>query len=819
MTEAKSRIIIDSLLTSAGWVLKDSDGVCNVDFEVTNDAGRIDYLLRDSHGFPLCILEAKSELKSPLDGKEQARRYARTQNCRFVILSNGESHFLWDIKIGNPVPIDNFPTQKELEYKDGFCPNTKSLTDEPIDSDFVVLTQFPLYRNAPNFLNDSTKQDFIKENKLRFLRPYQIKALKNIQNAVSNGGSRFLLEMATGTGKTVTACAIMKMFLRTSNVKRVLFLVDRIELETQAWRQFNEILKNDYSTSIWKENTVEWKKSEIVVSTIQTLKTKNKYKRLFSPDDFDLVISDEAHRSIGGQSRKVFEYFIGYKLGLTATPKDYLKSVDISALGVKDPRELERRMLLDTYTTFGCESGIPTYRYTLIDGVQDGYLVNPKVFDARTEITTKLLSDKGYIFSAEDESGNDEEVVFTHKNFEKTFYSETTNRIFCKTFFENAKKDPYTNEVGKTLIFCVSQSHASKITNILNEYAMNFFPGMYNSDFAVQVTSNVDGAQQMTIDFSNNNLNGISKFNEFYRTSKTRVCVTVGMMTTGYDCTDILNICLMRPIFSPTDFVQMKGRGTRKHNFIYDWISKEDSYEVTQSEKQSFFLFDFFGNCEFFESKFDYDQQLNIPISIDASSGIPQPKTLVEMENFLPDPIKSLQITNISSEGMKIDRMFFDAFEREVRESAEISKFVESRDFDAAEQFLVENILDKPNNFYTLEKLRKSLKLDRRLTVKELLMHSFKIIDHIKTKNELVEEEFEKFDSRYMPIDSDFNQVKQFFTIYLTDKFVREIIESKQYAQLNTTPNGQVFKMLSEDYRKLIPEYIKDHVQLNRFLQ
>jgi type I restriction enzyme R subunit len=275
----------------------------------------------------------------------------------------------------------------------------------------------------------------------------------------------------------------------------------------------------------------------------------------------------------------------------------------------------------------------------------------------------------------------------------------------------------------------------------------------------------------------------------------------------------------MRPIFSPTDFVQMKGRGTRKHNFIYDWISKEDSYEVTQSEKQSFFLFDFFGNCEFFESKFDYDQQLNIPISIDASSGIPQPKTLVEMENFLPDPIKSLQITNISSEGMKIDRMFFDAFEREVRESAEISKFVESRDFDAAEQFLVENILDKPNNFYTLEKLRKSLKLDRRLTVKELLMHSFKIIDHIKTKNELVEEEFEKFDSRYMPIDSDFNQVKQFFTIYLTDKFVREIIESKQYAQLNTTPNGQVFKMLSEDYRKLIPEYIKDHVQLNRFLQ
>ena len=129
-----------------------------------------------------------------------------------------------------------------------------------------------------------------------------------------------------------------------------------------------------------------------MVSTVQSFISKNKYKQIFNHNDFDLVISDEAHRSLGERSRRVFEYFNGYKLGLTATPKNYLKSVDIDMLGKKDPRQLENRFLLDTYNIFGCESGEPTYRYSLENGVKEGYLINPKVIDARTEITTQLLS-------------------------------------------------------------------------------------------------------------------------------------------------------------------------------------------------------------------------------------------------------------------------------------------------------------------------------------------------------------------------------------------------------------------------------------------
>ena len=140
----------------------------------------------------------------------------------------------------------------------------------------------------------------------------------------------------------------------------------------------------------------------------------------------------------------------------------------------------------------------------------------------------------------------------------------------------------------------------------MNEYAHVAFPDKYNSDFAVQVTSSISDSQQFTINFTNNNLNGKTKFLDTYNSSKTRVCVTVGMMTTGYDCQDILNLCLLRPIFSPTDFVQIKGRGTRKYTFKH--TAREGvREEATLNKKESYKLFDYFANCEYFEEKYAYD--------------------------------------------------------------------------------------------------------------------------------------------------------------------------------------------------------------------
>jgi len=771
------------------------------------------------------VLEAKAENKNPLFGKEQARKYAQSQGCRFVILSNGNIHYFWDLERGNPLLISKFPSPDAIQGYANFKPDKNRLIEEIVEEDYIVLTQKPDYKDDPSYKNEATRQEFIIKNKLRFLRKYQLLAVKSIQNAVGEGKDRFLFEMATGTGKTLVSAAIIKLFLRTGNSRRVLFLVDRLELENQAYKAFREYLKNDYKTVIYKENRDDWRKAEIVVSTIQTFLSKNRYKRLFSPDDFDLVISDEAHRSIGGNSRAVFEYFIGYKLGLTATPKNYLKNIDITKLGENDPRQLERRLLLDTYKTFGCADGDPTFRYSLIDGVRDGFLVNPIVVDARTEITTQLLADEGYAVTIQDEDGKDVEEIFDRKDFEKRFFSENTNKAFCKAFMENALRDPITNEIGKTIVFCVSQNHATKITQILNEMAHKIFPGKYNSDFAIQVTSSIPDAQQFTINFANNNLSGSGNFDPSYKTSKTRVCVTVAMMTTGYDCPDILNLCLMRPIFSPTEFVQIKGRGTRKYNFANDLTDLQRKNQIGDIQKEHFKLFDFFANCEYFEEKFNYDEVLKLPAGAnegsednDLTSIVSDAPAPYEYHSDQVDRVIALEQTVIGTEGMKVDRMYFEKFEKTIIEHPAIKQKADEGKWDELIDYIEKNVFNKPEEYFTLEKLRQSIHIDRRITLREIIEKIFGIIPYFKTKDELLEEEFDKFDSRYLPKEEYFEYAKTVFKAYILDFEFRQIIDSGNFARLNISPYGEAFKKLPAELRKAIPEYIKDNVPLNKFV-
>jgi type I restriction enzyme R subunit len=498
LKEAKARIKINHLLQSAGWrFFDDHTGPANIqlepnvkltqmqvnafgdDFETTKN-GYVDFLLLDSKNFPLIVLEAKAEDKNPLVGKEQARKYAKSLNCRFVILSNGNLHYLWDLTRGNPYVITDFPRPESIKEYAVSRPNPAKLITEPVNADYITLSQYPAYQQAAAWKNEPERPGFIDANKLRFLRPYQLRAISALQTAVKDGHDRFLFEMATGTGKTLTTAAIVRLFLRTGNSRRVLFLVDRLELEDQAHKSFNELLKNDYQTVIYKANRQDWRKAEIVVTTVQSLLFNNKYKSLFSPTDFDLVISDEAHRSIGGNARAVFEYFVGYKLGLTVTPKDYLKKFDHAHPTTHDPREFERRVLLDTYRTFGCADGQPTFRYSLLDGVKDGFLINPIVADARTDITTQLLSEAGYAALIMTDDGEEAELTYRQRDFERKFFSEATNALFCHTFLTHALRDPISGEIGKSIVFSVSQAHAARLTQLLNEMADRLFPANIN---------------------------------------------------------------------------------------------------------------------------------------------------------------------------------------------------------------------------------------------------------------------------------------------------------------------------------------------------
>lgn len=276
MKEATARIKINNLLEAAGWRFfpegnapanirlepsvtiksSDLDGLGD-NFETTGK-GFIDFLLLDAKGFPLIVLEAKSEDKNPLVGKEQARKYARSQGCRFVILSNGNLHYFWDLDRGNPYVITAFPDPNSVIGYQKVTPNPQRLIDERVGDDYIVLTQRPNYQSAVAWRNEAERPHYIQANKLRFLRPYQLRAIHQLQDAVREGKDRFLFEMATGTGKTLTAAGVIKLFLRTGNVQRVLFLVDRLELEDQAKKAFAAVLSADFTTVIYKEQRDEW---------------------------------------------------------------------------------------------------------------------------------------------------------------------------------------------------------------------------------------------------------------------------------------------------------------------------------------------------------------------------------------------------------------------------------------------------------------------------------------------------------------------------------------------------------------------------------
>ncbi len=847
--EAKARLKINKLLEEAGWRLVD-DGENKANVKVESHTrledlgdnyehaknGYIDYLLLGSDNFPVAVLEAKREEIHPLNAKEQARDYANSVHARYIILSNGNIHYLWDTKEGNPEQIMRFPAQASLVEFQKYTPNPQKLSEEVIENDYIAQSQMPGFQNSPEWQAGGESQaDFKQKNKLVIMRDYQVAAVHAIQKAAKEDKKRYLLEMATGTGKTLVCAAIIKLFLRTGNAKRVLFLVDRIELEEQAGKAFRDYLGKDYTSAIYKKDKDGWNKCQIVITTVQSLLVNNRYRDIFSPTDFELVISDEAHRSINGDARAVFEYFIGYRVGLTATPKDYLKGFDRSA--PNSQKEFERRQLLSTYTTFGCESGEPTYRFSLTDGVPK-YLVAPIVVDARTEITTQLLSDKGYSVHKVTAEEVEIEGVFVGKDYERKIFNEETNQVFCQEFLNQAETDPISGELGKSLIFAVSQNHAAKLTNILNQLAHERWPGKYDSDFAIQVTSNVAGSQLFTTQFTNNNLKGKTKWLSNYESSKARVCITVAMMTTGYDCPDLLNVCFMRPVYSPSDFIQMKGRGTRKCKFRYiDYANEEQVYE---KDKTHYKLIDFFAVCEYFNEKYDYTVKIKLPQKVEGqikeqpgpytangnSGEVGEPPVQHEgpVDLHEQDKIKTLLKTVVGPEGMPVDQEMFKGFVAEQKEDKELQN-LDLQDRVAAIQYLKEKVFNKPKYYMTLEKISKLFKLGRRLEVDEALDLIMGRMEKPKSKQELLDEKFDEvvqlnqLADKFAADPQLYRSARSLFEAYISSDKVRDVINNGYFQELETTSEltaNEFYALRQAQLDQPIISYIRDYINVDK---
>ena len=682
--EAFSRVLIDQALTDSGWNLLDPE--CRqVVFEHHTPTGRADYILKDAIGRALCVLEAKREDLDPYDAKEQARGYAENRNAPFAILSNGREHWFWNLQRADQQDayrIERLPSQEDLErlrLKNLQPP--RSLQTEVVSRDY-------LYRLRPDLK----------------LRTYQIKAMEAIASSFDLDGRRkFLLEMATGTGKTLLCATLIRRFLQTRNAERVLFIVDRIELAKQTMEDFNIVL-GEYKPVIYKtaRRTGELLGSSVVVATIQSLMTDRRYREEFTPFYFDLVINDEAHRSIYGDAREVVQFFQATRIGLTATPKAYLKNINLEQLAQESPKALEARQLRDTYHYFGCNPGDPTYRYDIIDAVQDPegpFLCMPKIIDVRTDITTKALEEVGWTVTI-----NEQDENYKIQDLERKIFTPHRNRVMCEVFIRECQKAP-DGQVGKSIIFAVNQNHATALTKILNDMK----PGT-----ALTITSRIPEASDLAKEFRD------GKRSE-------RVAVSVDMLSTGYNCRDLLNVVLMRPVFSPTDYIQIKGRGTRRFTFVIG---------NTEYEKKWFFLLDFCGVAEYFEEKYDYSVPLVVPRGGGGRSGsaptsgvrYPLPEgsygTLADLKEeyqkdaanrSIPiwegtDRVVSQEVRIVGPNGEKVDVMTFrGSFERDLKDFASIdpdlSQAVETEDDDVIETVMQERFYHKPEMFYSPDKL------------------------------------------------------------------------------------------------------------------
>lgn len=677
--EAFSRVLIDKALEFSNWNLLDPH---EVRFELNGLTGRADYVLMAKRGTALCVLEAKREDVDPYDAKEQARGYAENLKAPFVILSNGREHWFWNYtrKDQDAYRIERLPSHEDLDRL-----LLKNLQPpRPLMSEIIT----------PDYLRPF-KSDFK-------VRQYQIKALDVVSTQYDEQRKRkFLLEMATGTGKTILCAALIRRFLQTRNAERVLFIVDRIELAKQTLEEFNIVLA-EFKPVLFKtarRKPAELLGSSVVVATIQSLMVDRRYREEFTPFFFDLVVNDEAHRSIYGDAREVVQFFQATRIGLTATPKAYLKNVNVEALQAENPKALEARFLRDTYHYFDCEPGFPTFRYDIIDAVKDPegpFLCLPKIFDLRSDITTKALDESGWAVMV-----NEQEENFKIQDLERKIFTPARNRVMCEAFLKEAQRDP-ANKLGKSIVFAVNQTHATALTKIFNELQ----PGI-----AVTITSRVEDASSIAKEFRDGK-------------RPERIAVSVDMLSTGYNCRDLLNIGLFRPIFSPTEYIQIKGRGTRLFTF---------KVGNTEYEKKNFFILDFCAVAEYFEEKYDY----TLPLKVPREKKGPQPPAYPPVQDgghviregegettgpTPPEPPRSAPtwegidtlvsqvVTVVGPDGEKVDVMTFrGSFERDVNSFAEtnpdLKEAIADEDDDAVETIMNERFYHRPRMFYSPDKL------------------------------------------------------------------------------------------------------------------
>lgn len=538
-SETETRdFFIDLLLKEAGWPLHDPR---DREFPVSGmpnqqGDGFVDYVLWGGDGRPLALVEAKRTRRDAREGQKQAELYADCLEKQFgrrpiIFYSNGYEHWIWDDAYYPPRAIQGFLKKDELELLIQRRTTRLPLAGASIDPAIVE-------------------------------RHYQTRATRRIAESFEKDHHRrALLVMATGAGKTRTVIALCDLLMRTNWVKRVLFLADRVALVNQAVNAFKAHLPSASPVNLVTERNAE---GRVYVSTYPTMMglidESFDGKRKFGAGHFDLVIIDEAHRSVYQKYGAIFDYFDSLLVGLTATPKD----------------EVDR----NTYELFRLETGVPTDAYDIGDAVKDGYLVPPKSVSVplkfqREGIDYSQLSEEektDWDAIEWSEHGEVPDRVEAEAVNTWLFNKDTVDKVLAH-LMQRGQKVESGDKLGKTIVFAKNQAHAQFIAE---RFDANY--PHYQGKFARVITFQTEYAQSLIDDFSN-------------PPKLPQIAISVDMLDTGIDVPDVVNLVFFKLVRSKTKFWQMVGRGTRLRKDLFG----------PGKDKEFFYVFDYCQNLEFFK--------------------------------------------------------------------------------------------------------------------------------------------------------------------------------------------------------------------------
>lgn len=542
--------IIDNRLKQADWNVTDRTQVIEefdihltvVEEPTTPYAGHqySDYVLLGKDGKPLAVVEAKKTSVDAALGREQAKQYCynikHTQgvDLPFCFYTNGHDIYFWDLENYPPKKVYGFPTRDDLERYAYIRKARKQLAGELINTKIAG-------------------------------RNYQIASIRAVMEAVEKRKRKFLLVMATGTGKTRVCIALVDALMRAGWAERVLFLVDRIALRDQTLEAFKDHLPNEprWPKQGEKETATD---RRIYVSTYPTMLNviRNEEKSL-SPHFFDLIVVDESHRSIYNTYQEILDYFNTITLGLTATPTDVIDH--------------------NTFQLFECEDGVPTFAYSYDEAVNHipPFLSNFQVMKIKTKFQDEGINKR--TISLEDqqklmlEGKEIEEINYEGTEIEKKVINRGTNALIVREFMEESIKDANGVLPGKTIFFCISKAHARRVEEIFD----SLYPE-YKGELAKVLVSEdprVYGKGGLLDQFVHNDM--------------PRIAISVDMLDTGIDVRELVNLVFAKPVYSYTKFWQMIGRGTR--------LLEPEKIKPWCTQKDNFLILDCWDNFEYFKLK------------------------------------------------------------------------------------------------------------------------------------------------------------------------------------------------------------------------